>query len=59
MVPSIDYNFQSKMEFVSSILKRVEIDGADDTVILMDAVSLQAYKYFIYTIITEYDKTNK
>ena len=57
MVQSMDDNYQSKMEFVSSFLRKVEIGGADDNVIFMNAISLQAFKYFIYAIITEYEKT--
>ena len=57
MVPSMDDNYQSKMEIVSSLLRKVEIGGADDTVIIMNAISLQAFKYFIYAIIREYEKT--
>jgi len=58
MVPLMDDNYQSKMEFASNFLRRCDISGADNIDIWMGSVNLQTLKFFIYTIITEYEKTN-
>ena len=56
MTPYLDENYQLKMDITQSILNDLNLIGPEDTKIKIGTVRLDTFTYFIYTILTEYEK---
>ena len=55
-VPTLDPDYQVKMEFVMNFLASIKINGSPKSKIWMGFISIETLSYFVYTIVTKYDE---
>ncbi|PKP35386.1 MAG: hypothetical protein CVU00_02595 [Bacteroidetes bacterium HGW-Bacteroidetes-17] len=59
LISYMDDDIQAKMEFSQNFLKEYGVRGSDNTWVWMGLIRFKTLKYFIYSIVTEYDYMRK